>query len=486
MHKKISVAALALALFLGAFGAIAAEADFIKQAEELMRQGKPAEAYKLLQPLATKNAGNVDFDYMLGIAALDSGRPEEALNAFERVLAVNPAHMGARLDMGRAFFVMGTLDLAKQEFERVRAANPPEAARKVVDKYLTAIEQRSKEEKRRITGYLETGVGYDDNITSVTAAFQGGSQQAFGFATDPTGNAIRRKAGFFTLGGGAELVAAVTETLALTAGFDMKLRVFDPRSAPTEPRPRDLVAQGDVPRDNSEYDSQTLDARVGALMQLAPRLLLNLQLRKQEFRQNGDTPLSQGQPRVTGDRDTDALAYDIRYSLTPESQIGAFFQYANNRYLTINTQDTDQVLYGLSYLHAFQRPGSPVIFLSAFQSEDYALRHSNPPANNTDASKRVRGMRFYGQYSVKEDTDLSMTFGYSKREDQTAFSRTAQGNPIQFGVDDTFEVGLGVNWRFAPLWSVRGQIQHTKNDSNLQLFSFKRNETSVTVRRDFR
>lgn len=480
MYKKISVLALFLVMLFGAMGARAAEAD-LRKAEELMRQGKPAEAYSLLRPLAVENAGNVDFDYLLGIAALDSGKPEEALNAFERVLAVNPAHMGARLDLGRAYFAMGALDLAKQEFERVRAANPPEAARNVTDKYLAAIEQRSKEEKRRFTGYLEAGVGYDDNITSVTSAFQGGTQQAFGAAFNPTGNAIRRKAGFLTFGGGVDFIAALAETIAFTAGFDAKGRYFDPRSAPVEPTARPVA--GDVARDNSAFDSQTLDGRVGVSIRLDPRTLFNLNLKRQEFRQDGDTPINPGQSRTTADRNTDALAYDIRYSLTPEAQVGLFFQYANNRFPTLDTQDTDQVLYGLSYLQAFQRQGNPVIFLSVFQSEDFALRPQNPPVNTTDASKRIRGLRFFGQYSVMESTDLSLGFGYSKREDQTRFSRSTL---LPYGIDDTYEFALGVNWRFAPLWSVRGQVQHTKNESNLSLYSFKRTEASVTLRRDFR
>lgn len=484
MHNKISVAALALALLLGAFGAMAAEAD-LKKAEELMRQGRAADAYNLLQPLTTQNAGNVDFDYLLGIAALDSGRPDEALNAFERVLAVNPAHMGARLDMGRTFFAMGSLDLAKQEFERVRAANPPPAARNVVDKYLAAIEERSKEEKRRLTGYLEAGAGYDDNITSVTSAFQSGSQQAFGFVgLDPTGNAVRRRAPFLNIGGGLDFYGAVTDTFAITAGIDAKQRYHEPKSAPQDGRPQ-LAGEGG-PRDNSAYDSQTIDLRVGVAVKLDPRTLFNVNLKRQEFRQDGDTPINPAQPRATADRDTNALAYDVRYALTPESQAGVFFQYANNRMLTINTQDTDQVVLGLSYLHAFQRQGNPVVFVSAFQSDDYALRPQDPPVNSTDVSKRVRGLRFYGQYSVAGNADLFTALGYSRREDQTDYSRTARGNAIRLGIDDTFEVGLGVNWRFAPLWSLRGQVQHTKNESNLELYSFKRTETSVTVRREFR
>lgn len=459
---------------------LAAEANF-RKAEALMREGKPADAYLLLQPLEAQYAGNVDFDYLLGIAALDSRRPEEAVNAFERVLAVNPAHMGARLDMGRAFYALGSFDLAKQEFERVRAANPPEAARKVVDQYLAAIAQQVAQEKRRLTGYLEAGLGYDSNITSVTSAFQGGTQQAFGAAFNPTGNAVQRSASFLTAGGGLDFVAPITDTVSLTAGLDARLRYYDRKSPPAEPTPR--IVPGDVARDNAAYDSQTLDGRVGGLFRLLPNAVLGLNVKRQEFRQDGDTPLAPGASRITLDRNTDAVAADLRYFLSPEAQLGGFLQYAENRYPTNNPQDTDQVLFGFSYLHAFKRPGNPVLFVSAYQAEDDAVRPLNPPINSTDVTRRVQGVRLFGQYSVHPDTDVLAVFGYSKRKDQTAFSRSSL---VAFGVDDTYELAVGVNWRFAPLWSVRGQVQHTKNDSNLGLYSFKRTEGIVTLRREFR
>lgn len=477
--RTLAVSSLFSLALLASHSALAAESD-LRKAEELMRQGKPAEAYAILAPLEQENAGDVDFDYLLGIAALDSGKPEQAVVAFERVLAVNPLHLGARLDMARAFFALGTFDLAKQEFERVRNANPPPAARNVVDQYLAAIEQRYKEQKHRLTGFLEAGVGFDDNLTSVTTNFQGGSQQAFGATFNPTGNAIKRDAGFFTLGGGVDYANAVTDTLTFTAGADFKGRYLNPESAPVE-APR--IVAGDVPSDNSAFDSELLNGRLGVSFQMG-RHTLGLNLSRQEFRQRGDTPINPGESgRRTADRNTNAVALDWRYSLTTEAQIGAFVQYANNRYSTNNTQDTDQTLVGLSYVHAFQRPGNPLIFVSVYQTEDRALRPQNPPINSTDVSRTVRGLRLFGQYSVLESTDVFGAFGYSRREDDTALSRSTI---VPFGVDNTYDLTLGANWRFAPLWSVRGQVQYTKNESNLSLYSFDRTETSVTLRRDFR
>ena len=79
-----------------------AQQDEVEHAQALMSQGKPAEAYGYLLPFEDKFAGNVEFDYALGVAALDSGKSDKATLAFERVLAVNPNFAGARLDMARA------------------------------------------------------------------------------------------------------------------------------------------------------------------------------------------------------------------------------------------------------------------------------------------------------------------------------------------------------------------------------------------------
>ena len=60
-----------------------AEPDqLLRHADELIQSGKPADAYALLEPLEFKRAGEVRFDYLLGIAALDSGKSDKATLAF--------------------------------------------------------------------------------------------------------------------------------------------------------------------------------------------------------------------------------------------------------------------------------------------------------------------------------------------------------------------------------------------------------------------
>src|SRR3990167_8029836 len=147
----------------------------IKDADALIKNSKPADAYALLEPLEFDRSGEVRFDYLFGIAALDSGKADKATLAFERVLAVDPNFAGARLDMARAYYQLGDLQRAETEFNEVMKQNPPEAARVVIQKYLDAIIAYEQDKQTRITGYVEGVVGHDGNIAS-------SSTQTFTFA----------------------------------------------------------------------------------------------------------------------------------------------------------------------------------------------------------------------------------------------------------------------------------------------------------------
>ncbi len=137
-------ACLVLSIVCAAFApAVHAQQNEVARAEQLMREGKPADAYALLTPLEDKYAGDVQFDYALGVAALDSGKADRATLAFERVLAVNPNYAGARLDMARAYFQLGDAERAKTEFLAVQASRPPAEAAAVITRYLDAIDQSS-------------------------------------------------------------------------------------------------------------------------------------------------------------------------------------------------------------------------------------------------------------------------------------------------------------------------------------------------------
>src|SRR4029077_7064117 len=98
------------------------------------------QAFAELSAVQDKMSGMPEFDYLLGVAALDSGRNEDAIIAFERVLALIPNHAGAQMDLARAYYAAGSFDLAEAAFLKLRAANPPPAAQQAIGRYLEAIE----------------------------------------------------------------------------------------------------------------------------------------------------------------------------------------------------------------------------------------------------------------------------------------------------------------------------------------------------------
>jgi len=63
-------------------------------------------------------AGNLDYDYLLGIAALDSGQPDKASLALERVLAVTPDYVGAGSILARAYFALAIMNGRKPSSRR--------------------------------------------------------------------------------------------------------------------------------------------------------------------------------------------------------------------------------------------------------------------------------------------------------------------------------------------------------------------------------
>jgi len=143
----------------------------VKHATELLAARNAKQAYEELAPLQDRFAGQPEFDYVFGVAALDSGHIDDAIIAFERVLAVMPNHAGARMDLARAYYASGAFDLAEAGFRRLQLLNPPPQAQAAIARYLAAIRQRRGEAQGGWLAYTELGIGYDSNITGVPPNF---------------------------------------------------------------------------------------------------------------------------------------------------------------------------------------------------------------------------------------------------------------------------------------------------------------------------
>ncbi len=428
----------------------------LRDATQLLAASNPKQAYMILIAQEPQLAGNVEFDYLLGVAALDSGKIDEAIVAFERVLQKDAKHAGARMDLARAYFNHGSMDLAQANFLELKASNPPAEARIAIDKYLAAIRERRAQTGSTFSAWGETALGYDSNITGVPSDFTSAVTSAFNLTgVNPTGNSIKRKAPYLGAAVGADYTHALKAGWAAFVGGEARGRAY---------------------RHEGDFNSISGEARAGALWSNGPQQL-RLTGGYNRYNQEGLAP---GDPKPTNDRSTALFAADYRYAMNERQQWNVGLAGTRVKFLTNNIEDFNAATLTVGFVQAFERKGSPVWQLSSFYSRDEAI---NKLADGvSDKSKRVAGVRSYFQYSLAENLAWFNGLGFSVRRDQSAFARATE---VEIGRDHLADATLGVTWRFQPKCSMRAQWFASRNDSNIAIYDFTRHEVSSTIRCDF-
>jgi outer membrane protein len=427
-----------------------------EEAKRLIAAMNAKQAYMLLIAKQDTLTGVVEFDYLLGVAALDSGKVDESIIAFERVLAVQPNNAGAQLDLARAYFTVGSLDLAEGTFRKLKALNPPPAALQAIDRYLQAISERRRAARRMASVWGELAFGYDTNLTAVPNDFTTAIQQAFNLAgVSPTGNSIKRKAGFLGAGVGADLIVPISERWNGYVGGDLRGRGYQ--------------------REN-EFNSGTAETRAGAFWDRGPHQV-RFTASYNAFFQQGDAP---GEPKPTNDRRAAVVGSEYRYSLSNTRQVGVGVAAAQTRFPKNNVEDFNSTIASLSLTNVFPGKYSPTWQLTLFGSNDKAVRTLADGV--TDKSKKIAGIRSYQQVSFNDKLSLFSSLGYAQRRDDRAFARATA---IEFGRDKLADGSLGVNWRFQPACNMRAQWAGSRNDSNIAIYDYTRHEVSSTIRCEF-
>lgn len=430
---------------------IAAKQKQIENADALMKAGKAAETYELLAPLEFEMAGDKRYDYLLGIAALDSGKPDKATIAFERVIAVDPNFAGARLDMARAYFQLGDLSRAKTEFEIVLQQNPPEVARATTQKYLDAITKSEKVKKTRITGYIEASAGRDTNINSSTSQGQI-PVPVFGNLVFTLSQANIATADYYSaIAMGGEITHLVTPKTSVYAGADLRQRGYSSKS---QFNTVDLLEHAGV-----SYTAGADTFRAGVL--------------------GGQYMLS-----TTRLYDTAGVNGEWRHMLNPSNQLSMFGQITSFRFspASMRIQNFDQSIVGAGFMHILP-DGKSALFGSLFAGYEKSLAPvtaTNPTGGRADGNKNMAGLRVGAQKTLDDKWDFFASLGLQwGRYDKTnaAFLKDRD--------DKQADLTAGVNWHFDKMWTLRPQLALSRNSSNIVIYSYRRADVSVLVRRDF-
>jgi hypothetical protein len=447
---------MVLVAFTAALPAVAtADPAAIDRAKAALAAGNAKQAYAELEPLQDRLSGQPEYDYLLGVAALDSGRIDEAVIAFERVLALIPNHAGAQMDIARAYYAAGSFDLAEAAFLKLRASNPPPAAQQAIGRYLDAIQARKAQTQAGWTGYGELGLGHDSNITGVPVDFGAAAQQAFNLVgIEPTGNSIKRKAAFLQGALGAEYSRPLSRGWSLFGGGEAKGRAY---------------------QDESDFNSASGEVRLGGALNSGQNQWRGT-ASYLHFDQEGDAP---GDPKPTNDRRMGGLGLDWRHALDTKTQVGLAAQVNAVRFPENEIEDFDQVFVAGSWLKSFERPGVPLLYLTAFASHD---RARNKFADGvTTKSKNLAGLRGYFQYSLAPRVQAFAGLAVIHRRDRDEFARSTT---VANGRDTYGEAALGLAWQFRERCALRLQYAFSNNSSNIDIYDFDRHEISSMIRCD--
>ncbi|MEM0953160.1 MAG: tetratricopeptide repeat protein [Pseudomonadota bacterium] len=162
----------------------------LRNARQLVLNGMMQPAFDALSPNELQLAGNPDYDYLYGTAALDTGHPDLAVFALERVLEEKPSFAGARLELARAYFALGNNESARYHFDYLQGQNPPPNVQAAITSYLRAIDRVAAAYQPIHIPSFAAGFGFDSNANASTDV-----EQFLGFVLD--GNNVETDSSFY-------------------------------------------------------------------------------------------------------------------------------------------------------------------------------------------------------------------------------------------------------------------------------------------------
>lgn len=414
----------------------AVEQGVLLAAQTMLNSGKSLDALDLLQPHEEEYAGDKDYDYLYGLALLDTGEAANAIFAFQRALAVEPEFAGARLELARSYFDMGQMQRSEREFTILQGQSPPKGVRDVIDKYMAAIESRNLRNRRGWRGFLQLGVGDDSNVNNATAAE---SFLGFDLAADSR-----------------ETASSVISTLG-GASYDLPLS-YDSK----------FFFKGSVNHrannDASFASSVNYDVITGY---------------NKSFKNRNE--LSTAVQVYTADVDGEFnnkgfnLTAQYNFNFSALNQLGAFVRVGEVDYaVEFDSKDIDQNLFGLSWVHVLGGDSRVSMVVAAIVGNDEAAQSDSPYGRD------FTGLRFSAAYPFTHRFNLFASLGGTESDYDGAFFADTENRS-----DSQADFSIGSSWRASKNWVLRAVVAQTENTSNVDIFEYDRTQVMFTARSEF-
>ncbi len=425
----------------------------MEEARQLLRNAQPLAAYDALMKMEYEGSGDIEFDYLLGVTALEAGKPDKATLALERVLASNPNYVGARIDMGRAFMVLGDSVRALEEFTTVLELNPPDNVRNSVERFIAEMAPRAALAQTAWSGFFGITMGRDSNVNNATS----NAEQFIPGILDTIvldSNSVETSSNYSALAGRIQVNHRINGRFGVYTALDLNLR-------------RNFQAP--------QFDSSGGELRVGSTITFSTHEIeFSLAVGKTYLDpQPGNSNTFLEHPLY---RNLVGGTAQWRFNINDHNQFQTTLQYNRLRYPDEATSvfDSDQTTLGVNWLHAFGANNQAVGFVGAYFGKESDIQ------NNPSGEKDFFGLRAGGQYGLTSNWAVFATSGL-----MTANFQRFQVIHQETRDDKRYDLSLGMSYTLWEHWSLRPQLSLTRQDSSIGLYEFNRKEISVTLRRDW-
>jgi outer membrane protein len=415
----------------------AAQQNILSTAQDILRSGQPNKALDILLPLEGDMAGDVEYDYLLGIALLDSGYPGDAVFALQRVLAVKPKFAGARMDLARAYFALDDMNEAAAEFKILKKQSPPANIKTTINIYLNAIENKNLSKRRGWNGFYLFGIGNDSNANNGSTEV-GGIEQT---ANNP--ESIETESSLMQLGTGITYKMPVD----YYTNYSFSGNIFQ-RTYP----------------DAEFINSLTYSFSTAYKKQLQSKNVFAINA--QYYSTDTD-----------GEFNNQGLSISPIYEMLVSNQdkINLFAKLGSITYTDdLSAQDVSQTALGINWLHVFS--GSKT---SSFSS---SFSFANDAAKNDDRyTRNYYGLSATYANRLTSSVYLNVSLSALQSDYDEVFLTTAAGERS----DTVNNITLGINWKPAKNWSVNSSLRQAQSSSNETLFEYDKLELLFIARSDF-
>jgi hypothetical protein len=415
----------------------AAPADDIKA---LVEQGKAADAYSL-GAKTPELLGQPAFDFYFGVAAIDSGHAGEGVLALERYIVNFPDNANARLELARGYFVLGEDARAHEEFDRVTKTKPPATVQANIDRFLDAIRSRESRYSTTAGFYLEAGYGYDSNVS--------GGVSNSNISLPVFGSVVVNQAGvkagssYSWLAVGGQVSKPIAPGLAIFGAAQ---------------------ADGKFNNANNLFDQNNISGAVG---------LTYLQ-NKNFYR----ATLSHSEVAVDDKRfrDVDSIAGEWHRQIDELQTVSPFVQYAQLRY-TGNNQPRDADFYalGLGYRKTFIGNWQPLLTANINGAQEHDIRDRPDLGRDMYGGRLALSVTPVPKWAVA----VGGTYQHSRYQGPDELLLTTRK-------DNYYAIDATVSYAYSRDLSIRLELLGSKNDSNLELYAYRRDMATLKVRYDFK